>query len=56
MYLKYVNTVYFVFKYKIHFEFTSNTKYIACISNAYLKYLYLKYFTTLTTSNSNSNS
>ena len=27
MYLKYVNTVYFVFKYKIHFEFTSNTKY-----------------------------
>ena len=25
MYLKYVNTVYFVFKYKIHFEFASNT-------------------------------
>ena len=24
-----------------------NTKYIACISNTYLKYLYLKYFTTL---------
>ena len=28
-----------------------NTKYIACISNTYLKYLYLKYFTTLETSN-----
>ena len=24
-----------------------NTKYIACISNTYFKYLYLKYFTTL---------
>ena len=49
MYLKYVNTVYFVFKYKIqiNFEFASNTKYIACISNTYLKYLFLKYFTTL---------
>jgi len=47
MYLEYVNTVYFVFKYKIHFEFASNTKYIACISNTYLKYLYLKYFTTM---------
>ena len=46
MYLKYVNTVYFVFKYKIHFEFASNTKYIACISNN----TYLKYFSTLAVS------
>ena len=50
IYLKYVNTVYFVFKYKIHFEFASNrpTKYK--IHRMYFKYvfeiLYLKYFTT----------
>jgi len=50
------NTYNNTYKYKIHFEFASNTKYIACISNTYLKYmdgrtylkyLYLKYFTTL---------
>jgi len=38
MYLKYVNTVYFVFKYKIHFEFASNTKYK--IHRMYFKYVF----------------
>jgi len=38
MYLKYINTVYFVFKYKIHFEFASNTKYK--IHHMYFKYVF----------------
>jgi len=49
MYFSYTNTVYFVFKYKIQdtLEVISNTEYISHISNTYLKYLYLEYFTTL---------
>ena len=36
-------------KYKIHFVSNQNTKYMQCILNTYFKYLYFKYFTTLST-------
>ena len=54
MYLKYVNTVYFVFKYKIHFEFTSNTK--CKIHRMHFKYVFeILIFEILYNSDNNNN-